>query len=192
MWSVMLEINLCPDFLFLFFLFLLFPDDKKVKYWNFNFEFHDARYWARQCDGGLLTKFLTSMGKKMLYRIYTFLFVPRHLHEHSYASVSVQKSCFHMHKNIHMFVHIMQIAIRPLWLVFEKPLPERAPQMAWRMTQQMTRWICDWYARHLTRYSCECVNVTYSLLQFNSQLPTRAPVSPFNWSVSPFNWSVVS
>ncbi len=62
-------------------------------------------------DGGLLIKFLTSVGKKMLYSIYTFVLVPRHLHEHSYASVSVRKSCFHMRMNIHMFVHITRIAI---------------------------------------------------------------------------------
>ncbi len=30
----------------------------------------------------------------------------RHLHEHSYASVSVQMNCFHMCTNIHMFVHV--------------------------------------------------------------------------------------
>ncbi len=47
-----------------------------------------------------------------LLHIYTFVLVPRHLHEHSYASVSVRKNCFHMRTNIHMFVHIAQIAIR--------------------------------------------------------------------------------
>ncbi len=71
---------------------------------------------------------------------------PRHLHEHLYASVSLRKNCFHTRRNI----HITQIAICPLWLVFEKPLPERAPRMVRR--------ICDWYARHSPPHSRICVN----------------------------------
>ncbi len=31
--------------------------------------------------------------------------MPRHLHQHSYASVSARMNCFHMCTNIHMFVH---------------------------------------------------------------------------------------
>ncbi len=31
---------------------------------------------------------------------------PRHMHEHSYASVSVRMNCFHTCTNIHIFVHI--------------------------------------------------------------------------------------
>ncbi len=118
-------------------------------------------------ESGLLTKFFTSMGKK---NVKPHLHIcarasPHHLHEHLYASVSVRKSCFHMRMNIHMFVHIMWITICPLWLMFEKPLPERALRMARRMTQQITRRICDWYARHSPRHSCEFVNAA---LRFTS------------------------
>ncbi len=87
---------------------------------------------------------------------------PRHLHEHLYASVSVRMHHFHMSMNIHMFVHVKRIAIRPLWLVFEKLLRKQAPRKARRMTQWMTRRICDWYARcspcYSPRPSNECVN----------------------------------
>ncbi len=153
MWSVTLEINLCPNFLFLFPRFFVIPwwwESKTPEISISNFMMLDIELGSVMVDCGLLTKFLTSLGKKMLYRIYTFMPVPRLLHEHSYAFVSVRKSCFHMRT---------QITIRPLWLVFEKPLPERAiGTLVIRM-------------RH------------YSLLQFNWQLPTRALVSPFNWSV---------
>ncbi len=85
--------------------------------------------------------------------------LPSHLHEHSYTSVSVGMTCFHMRMNIHMFVHVMRIAICPLWLVFKKPLREQAVQMAKRMTKQ----ICHWYPRrspcYSPRHSRECVNV---------------------------------
>ncbi len=48
------------------------------------------------------------------------------------------------HSYVRMFVHIMRITIRPLRLVFEKPLPGQVPRMSRRMMQQMTRRICDW------------------------------------------------
>ncbi len=54
-------------------------------------------------DGGSLTKFLTSMGKKMLYRIYTFVLVPRLAN-----CMNIRTPLSLRERAVFTFVHIMR------------------------------------------------------------------------------------
>ncbi len=83
--------------------------------------------------------------QKLLHRIYTFKLVPR------------LATCTNIRMPLSVRINRSRHS-SPLTHV-RKPLRERAPRMAWRMMQRMTRRIGDWYTRHSPCHSRDCVNV---------------------------------
>ncbi len=117
----------------------------------------------------------------------TSLNVKPHLHTRARASPLAQPfACLclcandefsHVYEHSHVRTHKVNCHSSHLTRIW-KSLWVRAPQMARRITQKMTRRICDWYARHLPRYSSECVNVAIELARCSEK---GATVTKFNW-----------
>ncbi len=109
---------------------------------------------------------------KILHRIYTFVLVPclttctnirmpLSLCEWTVFTCVQTFTCSSTLRRMNHSQHSS-----PLTRV-RKPLWDRAPRMARRMTQQMTRRICDWYTGRSPRYSRKCVNAVLEELVEN-------------------------